>query len=131
MTLMQCTRCVKLILYMFTTRVVSAGGGRGKLPPPPPKLLACDSTYHNIIRIAFLSSIMPALITQELKFSLFKLNQILKCLNFVLCAGGGTSPSCIHPLGIQCQRGLPPPKKIRILDRTLTTLKWETLQITN
>ena len=73
-------------LYMIMTcgwyamsRVLSTGG---KLPPPPPQWFANDSTYHNIERLAFLNSIMPALITQELKFSLFKVQSCHKMLQF-------------------------------------------------
>ena len=84
------------IVYMY--KVLSIGGGRGEASPPPPtaqlppppKWFACDSIYQ--IRIVFLSSITPAFITQELKFSLFKLNQIIKCLSFCASHGRGHIP---------------------------------------
>ena len=61
------------------------GEAGGKLSPLtaqlPPQMV---STYY--IRLAFLSSIMPALITQESKFSLFKFSQVIKCFSFhALC----------------------------------------------
>ena len=60
------------------------GEAGGKLPPLttqlPPKWFASDSTYNIIL--AFISSIIPVLITQELKFSLLKLSQVIKCFSF-------------------------------------------------
>ena len=94
------------------------GEAGGKLPPQQPsfspKWFAYDSTHQ--IRIAIL---MPALITQELKFSLFKLNPIINknAPVFVLHVGGGTSPSNTHPLKLNCQRQLPsPPPPPQILN---------------
>ena len=98
------------------------GGGRGESsfppPPPPPKRLASDSTYHSIIRVAF---IMSALITQELKFSLFKLSQVIKCLSFCTSHGKGYIP-LPHPpptATLSMMATPPPPPPISNPGKTL------------
>ena len=110
---------------VWGNRVLSTGGRQGgKLlppPPPPPKRLASDSTYHSIIRVAF---IMSALITQELKFSLFKLSQVIKCLSFCTSHGKGYIP-LPHPpptatLSMMATPPPPPPPNFESWKNTST-----------
>ena len=54
---------------------------------------------------------MPALITQELKFNLLKLNQIIKCLFSRFVREGAHPPAVLIPQGYIVNDGspLPPP----------------------
>ena len=69
--------------YPWQIRVLSTGGSRGEASPPnSPASPPTDLPVIVHIRLAFISSLMPVLITQELKFSLFKLSQVIKCFSF-------------------------------------------------
>ena len=57
---------------------------------------------------------MPLLITQELKFSLLKLSQVIKCFSFHVSCRGDHIPT---PYSYIVNDGFP--SKFRILDRTL------------
>ena len=84
--------------YVHTCRVLSTGGGRGEASPPknpasPPKGLPVI-----IQELHF----MPMLITRELKFSLSKLGQVIKCLSFHASHRRGHIPLPYPPLQLHC-----------------------------
>ena len=112
-------------MYIFAQGSIywgGGGGGRqgGSSPPPPPNGLPV--IVHKIIRFAFLSPIMPALITEGLKFSLFKLSQIIKRFSFRTSCRREHTPSHAPPYSYIVNNGSPPPPpppKFQVLDRTL------------